>query len=228
MPKRPGDAWALDKRVRDFIGTLILLNELSLVYIATIARVSPRTVRRIKRYLIDFRVPYNPIVVRRGRPQTITPEITTHLRLYLYEKPTAYLDEVTWWLNDVFDIQIHICTLSRHLHSIGWSRKVARKTAAERNEVQRSWFQRTVMQQYTPEELVFIDESAAQERTGDRRYGWSPIRETPIQLIPFHRSPRWSILPALTSTGYLHPLIYHGSINADRFAAWLEEMILPF
>jgi len=93
------------------------------------------------------------------------------------------------------------------------------KTAAERNEVQRSWFRRTIMQQFTPEEIVCVDESAAQERTGDRRYGWSPTGETPIQSIPFHRSPRWSILPALTSTGYLHPLIYHGSINADRFAA---------
>jgi len=83
------------------------------------------------------------------------------------------------------------------------------------------------MTQYTPEELIFIDESAAQERTGDRKYGWSPIGETPYQSIPFHRSPRFSILPALTSTGYLHPLIYHDSINAERFAGWLEHMILP-
>jgi len=36
MGKRPGDVWALDKRVRDFIAFLILLQELSQSHIDVI------------------------------------------------------------------------------------------------------------------------------------------------------------------------------------------------
>jgi len=170
MGKKVGDAWRLDKRVRDLAASLVLSREYTDLVIVTLTGASLRTVVRIKANLIMFSVPYNPIELKKGRPRLLSDDIITHLRVYLFEKPTAYLDEVAWWLNDVFDIQLNISTLSRHLHRIGWSRKQAMKVAAERNETQRRWFQRTIMSQYVDYELVFIDESAAQERTGDRKY----------------------------------------------------------
>jgi len=180
MPKSIGDSWQLDKRVRDLAASLILCKEYTDKQVAALSGAGLRTIERIKANLVMFGVPYNPITLVKGRPRLITPEITTHLRLFLFKKPTAYLDEVIWWLNDVFDLQIDISTLSRHLHRIGWTRKVAVKVALKRSESQRQWFKQTVMSQYEDYELIFIDESAAQERTGDRRYSWSPLGETPI------------------------------------------------
>src|SRR5438552_11222392 len=54
------------------------------------------------------------------------------------------------------------------------------------------------MSMYMPNQLIFIDESATNERTSHRKYGWSPKGVRPHENIPFERSERWSILPAYT------------------------------
>jgi transposase len=77
-------------------------------------------------------------------------------------------------------------------------------------------------------QLIFIDESAANERTGDRKYGWSPRGVECVSIRPVQRSERWSILPALTIDGYLPgTLIYQGSITSEIFCAWIREILLP-
>jgi transposase len=76
--------------------------------------------------------------------------------------------------------------------------------------------------------VVCIDESAANERTGTRKYGWS-LKGAPCYTDePAKRSKRWSILPALSVNGYLPgTLIYQGSITEEIFLDWLELEILP-
>jgi DDE superfamily endonuclease len=77
--------------------------------------------------------------------------------------------------------------------------------------------------------LVFLDESAANERTGDRRCGWSPQGVVCRVDRPLKHSEMWSILPALTceSDGYIDWVIHHGAINAELFIRFLEERVLP-
>ena len=77
------------------------------------------------------------------------------------------------------------------------------------------------------DQLVFLDESGANERTGDRKYGWSPIGLTCIQSRLIQRFERWSILPALTIDGYLDYIIHHGTITAELFMEFVEERVLP-
>lgn len=75
---------------------------------------------------------------------------------------------------------------------------------------------------------MFIDESGANERTGSRKFGWSPKGLACHEFESIKRSERWSILPAMTVDGYLgNPLIYQGGINAEIFCAWLAEDVLP-
>jgi len=52
-------------------------------------------------------------------------------------------------------------------------------------------------------QLVFIDESAANEHSAHRKYGWAPIGITPHIYAPIKRSERWSILPVYTLDGFL-------------------------
>jgi transposase len=78
------------------------------------------------------------------------------------------------------------------------------------------------------DQLVFLDESGANERTGDRRYRWSPIGLTCVQSRLIKRSERWSILPALTVDGYLDYIIHQGAIMADLFIEFIEEKVLLY
>jgi transposase len=81
---------------------------------------------------------------------------------------------------------------------------------------------------WKPEQLIFIDESAANEKTGWRKYGWSPMGLPVDNMSSSQRSERWSILPALSVTGYLdNVLVKQGSITADDFIEWIWQYVLP-
>ena len=54
------------------------------------------------------------------------------------------------------------------------------------------------MTEWQPEQLVFVDESAANDRTGDRKYGWAPVGTVAEVSEPFIYSEKWSILPMFT------------------------------
>jgi len=74
--------------------------------------------------------------------------------------------------------------------------------AAERNpELRDAWILK--LTKYTASQLIFLDESAANERTGDRKYGWAPVGTTPYEYSPIKRSERWSILPVYGAEGFL-------------------------
>lgn len=128
---------------------------------------------------------------------------------------------------DEFDVALSLPSVWRVLKRRKWSRKKAEKKALERSEPLRAvWRGRRLY--WSRRRLVFIDESGANERTGSRKYGWSPRGVACHEFESIKRSERWSILPAMTVDGYVgEPLIYQGGINAEIFVAWLAEDILP-
>jgi len=105
-------------------------------------------------------------------------------------------------------LHVSEATVSRALARSEVSRKVTQRVAAQRDDVRRMEYYMNI-DHYTPEQLVYVDESAANERTLDRKYGWAPKGLPPIDIKLLHRSTRWSILPAYTINGYLpQPLSY--------------------
>ena len=118
-------------------------------------------------------------------------------------------------------------TIWNILAAAGWSRKQCKRRALERCEPLRIEWQRRQFE-WMAHKVVCIDESAANERTGYRKYGWSLKGAPSYTDSPARRSERWSILPALSIDGYLPgTLIYQGSITAEIFLHWLEYDILP-
>ncbi len=125
---------------------------------------------------------------------------------------------------DEFGIRIGHTQLGKYLSKAGWSRKAVRGRAAERNEVLRTeWFGR--QQAWNPDQLIFIDESGANERIGDRKFGWAPIGDECQVISPLKRSERWSILPALDVKGYIAWRIFHGAINTQIFDEFLRDQV---
>ena len=145
----------------------------------------------------------------------------------LQERPFAYLDEISWFVYDEFDIQVSEDTIARMLNRHQWPRKQIKRVAAQRNEHLRLLWRRQQLD-WSPERMVFVDETAACERNGWRKYGWS-LRGAPCyNSQPLKRSERWSVLPAIGINGHLDKtLIHRGSITAALFEDWLEFDILP-
>jgi len=100
------------------------------------------------------------------------------------------------------------------------------KRAAQRNQELRNLW-RAVLGTYSADQLVFLDESAANERTGDRKYGWAPPGSIAIDVKPIKRTERWSILPAYSVDGYLTWKIVKGSFTKELFNDFVVDDLLP-
>ena len=90
--------------------------------------VSVRQINRMRKNLKlhdDVVAPKAPV---QGRPRTLSPLVENALLEYLEQRPTAYRDEMCWFLWDEFEIQVAERTMSDILKRLGWTHK---KVSAE-------------------------------------------------------------------------------------------------
>jgi hypothetical protein len=138
---------------------------------------------------------------------------------FLKGRPQAYLEEIRDWLLDEFDIPVSITLGYRELRKMKWSRRIATKRVAEPSDALRRVFRARVQLNYTTEKIVAMHEVACNERTGVRKYGWSPVGRSVELEYSLKRSGRWSLLPAMTLDGYLAHRIFQGAITAGGVLA---------
>ena len=79
---------------------------------------------------------------------------------------------------------------------------------------------------YTPEQLIFIDESSKDERTLSRLYGYSSINTRATKNIIFVRGKRYTILPALSLEGIIAADIMEGSCNKEQFQTFIMTQLV--
>ena len=82
-----------------------------------------------------------------------------------------------------------------------------------------------IASQYSANQLVVVDESAATERTRDRRWAWSPRGVVCRVAQDSPRSSRWSILLVIGINGYLEFEIFHGSFTSERFENFIVKLL---
>ena len=157
----------------------------------------------------------------------MTREIEEALLEYLLGRPDIILEEQQYWLWDIFGITIHISSISRFLKREGWtSKKKLKKRASEQCPFLReAWMRR--LAGWTADQLVYVDKSAANEHTKDRKRGWAPKEIDPIVYRPAKRSERYSILPAYTLNGLIAYHIIQGAWSSALFNWYIEEYVLP-
>jgi len=100
------------------------------------------------------------------------------------------------------------------------------KAAIERNGVLRDAYTYEISV-YKPFQLVFVDESAANERVGDRKKVWGPQGTGVVNPLPFGKGEKYSILPAFTEEGFLCQDILQGSFTAESFFLFVRDTLLP-
>jgi transposase len=143
---------------------------------------------------------------------------------HLLEKPGLYLDEMAVFLWDEFGVLATASTISRALSSIGWSKKVARQIAKERNADLRDFYLHN-LSSFHSYHLVFVDESGCDKRVGFRRTGWAPLGVTPAQVSQFYRGQRYQILPAYAQDGVILSRVFQGSTNASLFEDFIAQLL---
>ena len=100
------------------------------------------------------------------------------------------------------------------------------KAAKERNQEARDdWFKR--LNEWQADQLVFVDESAANERTMDRKFGWAPVGASSVEIRPAKRMQRWSLLPAYTIDGYITWDVRQASFTTATFNEFIIKSVLP-
>jgi hypothetical protein len=83
------------------------------------------------------------------------------------------------------------------------------------------------VEDFYDDQLVFLDESAANEFTKDRKFGWSMVGCPAVKERDIRRSERWSILPAYTKDGYMTWKIFQGSYTKQIFNHFVYTEVLP-
>lgn len=192
--------------------------------IATEIHVSHQWVSSLRKNLDAFDSVSPPPLSVQGRPRKITHDAEEGIIDFLEQNPTAYQDEIAEFLLTEYGIEAHQSTISRVLKRLNHTHKRAERANTERDDNARAdW--RSRLCEYTANQLVFVDESAASERTKDRRWGWS-LKGLPCRVrISGQRSSRWSILPAMGLNGYLAYEIVHGSFDSERFGFFIRQLL---
>jgi transposase len=205
------------------IHDMIISETLSAAQMADVAGCSKRSIKSIRsnlRYFGTTKAPLNGS----GRRRSITPPMLRALQQRLLEKPGLCLDEMALFLWDEFETIVTAMSISRALKSIGWSKKVARSVAKERNTDLRDYYlyNLSAFQSY---QLVYVDESGCDKRIGFRRTGWSPLGVAPVQVARFHRERRYQILPAYAQDGIVLARVFQGSTDSSVFEDFIEQLL---
>ncbi|ORY36655.1 hypothetical protein BCR33DRAFT_644715, partial [Rhizoclosmatium globosum] len=100
------------------------------------------------------------------------------------------------------------------------------KHAAERNELERAQFLQFISQ-FPREYLVFFDEAAWNEKSLQRRFGYSPTGRRAVISAPFVRGVRFSIIAAIcVSHGFLDFAVEEGPLNGNDVYTFISEVLV--
>jgi hypothetical protein len=100
------------------------------------------------------------------------------------------------------------------------------KEAYERNEIMRSHYLGVIGEHYSPNQLIFIDESAKDERSLSRLNGYSPRGIRACKKVVFIRGKRYTILPALTLDGLVGVDIFEGACDKKKFINFVLHQVV--
>jgi len=79
---------------------------------------------------------------------------------------------------------------------------------------------------YRHDQFIFVNKSACNEKTIDRKYKWVPINELVKGMSELKRSKRWSLLLVYTWQGYMPSwLIYQGAVDGPMFIQWIKNEV---
>jgi len=87
------------------------------------------------------------------------------------------------------------------------------KAALKRNDIMHAHYLGIIGEHYSSNQLIFLDESAKDERSLSRLYGYSSRNTHTHKKVVFVRDKRYTILPALTLQVFIAVDIFEGACD---------------
>src|SRR5882762_7845199 len=162
-----------------------------------------------------------------GHHCTLTSTDLSFICMLLDNQHTIYLDEIQEQLLLRRGVKVSLPTLTRTLRQLHFTHKDISGKALERNDRLRAIYMNRIADLVPdPEMLMFGDEAHKDERTSNRRTGWSCRGARCVQRKCFVRGKRFSILPIITLDGIIVHDIIEGSVTSERFVEFLRELVV--
>ena len=210
------------------IPALFYEQNLTVDQICVILGIKKSLVYRSLQYFRTYGTAHNPHARKTGRNRTLSPLDIKFISALVDQRHCIYLNEIRQALLEHRGHVVSVATLSCTLRRLDFSRKSVSRRALERNDILRSAYMNRIADTVTnPDMFMFVDEAARNRRTSGRSKGWAFAGSRCIQHRFFVRGQRFSILPVLTIDGIITHDIIPGSINAERFFQFLQELVLP-
>jgi transposase len=169
-----------------------------------------------------------PRSAKQGRPCKLTKADEKALFEYLLSEGWRQQDELVYWLWNERDVKAHQSTVSRVLSRNGWSQKELKRISRNRSEELRAAYREDMDRSFIAEDLVFLDESIFNEKTGWRHRAYAPIGDEARYSADIRRGPTWSILAAMTIDGWAPCTgVKEGYWSREAFLNWLSTQLLP-
>jgi hypothetical protein len=143
-----------------------------------------------------------PGAIRRlGRPRKLTATNEEAVLDLLLREGWLYQDEIVFWLWCERGVLVHRSTVARALKGRKWTQREPRRISlAGSNDLRRQW--REEMRRCVAQDLVFLDESIFNEKTGWRYRAYGPIGHDIRYPADVNRGRTWSICAAMTVDGF--------------------------
>ena len=145
----------------------------------------------------------------------------------LLDAPGIYLREVQEEMYDVFGTWVHCSTICRTAKALGLTRQKMKREAIQRSEERRAEFMAEISA-FSPDMLVFLDETGSDRRNSIRQFGYGLRGVPPISQHLRIWGRRISGIGMLTTRGMEDVYIAEGSVNVEIFLQFVQRNLLPF
>lgn len=222
--------YSVSQDLKDRIPYLRFVERLSAKRICSLLGIKKSLVYGVCSNYLKYGMSFNPTRTqrrRRGRPRILDPVDVRFIKSIISQNPTLYLDELQDQLLHRRGVSLSVPTLFRTLRRLHFSHKGVSAEALERNDLDRARFMNFIGDLTTdPAQLLFIDEAAKNDKTVNRKFGWSLQGHRCLQRRCFIRGQRFSILPVLTMEGIITHDVVPGSVTSAKFVTFLQDHVV--
>lgn len=137
-----------------------------------------------------------------------------------------FRSEMIDFLRDEHKVDVSPSTITRLLKEkdTDWSRKISGRVAEQQDPDLRDLYLYKIPDCHSYQ-MVFIDESGCDKRTGHRRYGWAKRGVRPRRTAKYNREQRFRVLAAYTQGGIELSRVFPGSTTTDVFEDFMDQLL---
>ena len=158
-------------------------------------------------------------------------ELTTPAQLFVLnlvvQRPGIYLHEIQEELEASLMVTVSLSTICRFLQTSGFTRQRLCTIALQQDRFLREQFILDISV-YSPEMLIFVDETGADRRNSLRKYAYS-LRGKPAKNHSLMvRGERVSAIACMSMAGILDVKTLKGTCDGDQFYDFLQRHLIQY